>query len=109
MRHYQFHVFVCENRRDASDPRGCCEDKGSEAVREAFKDELKRQGLRGVSRANKAGCLDACELGPAVVIYPEGVWYTVRTPEEARRIVTEHLVGGRVVDDLLMDNRRKGG
>lgn len=109
MKQYQFHVFVCENRRDPSDPRGSCGAKGSEAIREAFKEELKKQGLRNVSRANKAGCLDTCELGPAVVIYPEGTWYTVRTPDEARRIVTEHLVGGRVVTELLMDTRRKPG
>jgi (2Fe-2S) ferredoxin len=109
MRHYQFHIFVCENRRPPGDARGCCAEKGAEAVREAFKDELKKQGLKAVSRANKAGCLDTCELGPAVVIYPEGTWYTVRTPDEARRIVTEHLKGGRIVTELLMDTRRNAG
>lgn len=107
MKNYQYHVFVCENERAADDPRGSCARKGSAAIRACFKHEIKARGLRGVARANKASCLDTCELGPSVVIYPEGVWYTIRDEDEARRVVDEHLEGGRVVTELLMDTRRK--
>lgn len=107
MKQYKYHVFVCENVRAPDDPRGSCGAKGSTAIRECFKKEIKARGLRGVARANKAGCLDTCELGPSVVVYPEGVWYTVRTEDEAKRIVTEHFEQGRVVAEYLMDKRRK--
>lgn len=97
---FRHHVFVCENRRDPSDPRGCCSARGGEAVREALKHELKRRGLKGAARANAAGCLDACEHGAVVVVYPEGVWYGGVTPEDVPEIVESHLVGGRPVERL---------
>jgi len=103
---FQYHIFICENRREPTDSRGCCAAKGSEALREAFKQEIKRLGLKGRVRANKAGCLDACALGPSVVIYPEGIWYRVRTPEEVREIMEHHVRDGKVVQHLLMPFQR---
>lgn len=98
------HVFVCENHRLPDDPRGSCGAKGSEAIRKAFKDELKRHGLKGTVRANAAGCLDACSDGPSIVVYPEGVWYGRVTPEDVPEIVESHLVNGKPVERLR--NRR---
>jgi (2Fe-2S) ferredoxin len=71
-------------------------------VRAAFKDELERQGLKGLARANAAGCLDACAHGPTVVVYPEGVWYGGVTPADVREIVERHLLGGERVERLLI-------
>ena len=102
----KYHLFICENLRDKPGKESCAE-KGACELRAAFKDELKKQGLAKVSRANRAGCLDACKYGPAVVLYPEGVWYTVPTPEDAREIVREHLARGNVVERLLMPGRRE--
>lgn len=99
---FRHHVFVCENRRDPSDPRGCCAARGSEAVREAFKAELARRGLKGLVRANAAGCLDACALGPTVVVYPDGVWYGGVRPEDVTEIVERHLIGGEPVERLRL-------
>lgn len=96
------HIFVCENLRDPSDPRGCCAAKGSKALREKFKEALKSGGLKGRVRANAAGCLDACELGPTVLVYPEQVWYGGVKPEDVEEIVREHIVGGRPVERLLI-------
>ena len=104
------HVFVCENRRPPDDPRGCCAGKGSEAIRQALKAELKRRGLKGTVRANAAGCLDACAHGPSLVVYPEGVWYGHVTVEDVPEIVERHLLGGQPVARLMVPelNAKKG-
>lgn len=94
------HVFLCENVRDAGHARGCCDPRGEGALRSAFKSELKKAGLALETRANKSGCLDQCEHGPVVVIYPQGVWYGRVTPADVPRIVRETIVDGRVLDDL---------
>ncbi len=104
---FEKHVFVCENRRPAGHPRGCCAEKGSEALREVFKEELKRRGLGGRMRANSAGCLDQCELGISCVVYPDGIWYSLKTADDVREIVEEHLVGGRPVVRLFMKLERR--
>ncbi len=102
MSRFERHVFVCENRRDPGNPKGDCASKGSEEVRGAFKKLMADAGLHGRMRCNSAGCLDACEYGPAVVVYPEAVWYTVPTVKDAEEIVNEHLLNGRVVERLRM-------
>jgi (2Fe-2S) ferredoxin len=96
------HIFICTNQRSADDPRGSCSTLGSEALHAHFKQEAKRLNLKGVVRANKAGCLDHCALGPSVVIYPEGVWYRVRTEADATEIMERHVMNGEVVTRLLM-------
>jgi (2Fe-2S) ferredoxin len=98
---YRRHVFVCENDRPPGDPRGCCLARGGAEVREALRRELKARDLSRVVRANKAGCLDACEHGVTVVVYPEGVWYGGVTPADVPEIVESHLVGGRPVERLV--------
>ena len=69
----------------------------------ALKDGAKAAGLKGKVRVNRAGCLDHCEHGPVVVVYPEAVWYHVPTAEDADEIVNSHLVGGKPVDRLKID------
>jgi (2Fe-2S) ferredoxin len=102
MPHLERHVFICTNRRDPENPKGCCAEKGAEAVREAFKRELHERGLKKSIRANAAGCLDQCARGVTVVVYPEQVWYGGVTVDDVREIVESHLVGGRPVERLLM-------
>jgi (2Fe-2S) ferredoxin len=99
------HVFICTNRRDPSNPKGSCAEKGSEAIRERFKKELFERGLKGKVRANAAGCLDQCEHGSSIVVYPEQVWYGKVTPEDVPEIIERHLVGGQVVERLLMPDQ----
>jgi (2Fe-2S) ferredoxin len=99
---FTHHVFVCENERPPDDPRGSCGCKGSKAIRQAFKEELKKRGLKGRVRANAAGCLDACPHGPSIVVYPEGVWYGGVRPEDVPEIVERHLIGGEPVARLLI-------
>jgi len=102
---FERHIFVCTNQRPSDDPRGCCGAKGSEALRLLFKEELKKAGLKGRVRANSAGCLDLCAMGPTVVVYPEGVWYFIDTPEDVKEIVRCHILKGEIVDRLRMPRR----
>lgn len=99
---FTHHIFVCCNRREPGHSRGCCDPDGSEQLREAFKKELKRRKLGALVRANKAGCLDQCEHGPAVVIYPQAIWYGGVRPEDVPRIVEETIVQGLILEDLLL-------
>lgn len=104
MPNFARHLFICTNRRDPDNPKGSCAHKGSEAICEAFKKELHARGLnlKGTMRANSSGCLDQCARGPAVVVYPEAVWYTVPSVADVKEIVEEHVVGGRPVERLRM-------
>jgi (2Fe-2S) ferredoxin len=95
------HLFVCCNQRD-SRSRKCCDPDGSEALRSRFKKEIKKRKLGPLVRANKAGCLDQCELGPTVVIYPQEIWYGGVKLEDVPRIIDETIIGGRVLPDLLI-------
>ena len=93
------HIFVCENSREGTHPRGCCKEKGGCEIRLLFKKEIQKQNLAGKVRANGAGCLDFCEQGPVVVIYPEGVWYRIENPEEdVKDIVQLHCKEGKIVE-----------
>lgn len=103
---YVRHIFICTNRRKEDDPKGSCAQKGSEEIRDLFKKELHVRGLKTKVRANKAGCLDVCEHGPNVVIYPEGVWYSRVTKDDVAEIIDNHVVGGKVVERLLINDPR---
>ena len=96
------HVFVCTNLRDEANPKGSCAAKGSEELTVLFKKALEAKGIKEKIRINKSGCLDACERGCSVVVYPEGVWYGGVKKEDVKQIVAEHLVGGKPVERLLM-------
>lgn len=99
---FTHHLFVCGNQRSPGNPRGCCDPGGTNALRDAFKAELKHRGLGALVRANQAGCLEQCELGPTVVIYPQGIWYGRVQLADVSRIVEETIIHGRVLHDLLI-------
>jgi (2Fe-2S) ferredoxin len=98
---YDSHVFVCTNQRPAGHPRGCCKDKGSEGLRDYMKARAKELGVKN-TRINSAGCLERCELGPSMVIYPEGVWYAPKTREDIDEILQTHMIEGRRVTRLML-------
>jgi len=100
---YQRHVFFCTNKREDGHPRGCCADKGSGALREYMKAKAKEMKLIRI-RINSSGCLDRCEKGPSVVIYPEGVWYTLNTEADVDEILETHVRNGVRVKRLMMDD-----
>jgi (2Fe-2S) ferredoxin len=100
MAQFTHHIFICTNRREPGHTRGCCNADGTEALKSAFKKEVERRGLKPLVRANAAGCLDQCELGPTVVIYPQAVWYGRVQLADVPRIVEETIINGRILDDL---------
>lgn len=100
------HIFICCNTRQPGHRRGCCNPDSSDALRNCFKAELKRRNLGALVRANVAGCLDQCELGPTVVIYPQQIWYGGVRCEDVPRIVEETIIGGRVIEDLRIPAER---
>jgi (2Fe-2S) ferredoxin len=99
------HIFVCGNIRDPGHKRGCCDPEGRQSLRDAFKKELSAAGLAQVVRANHAGCLDQCEHGPTVVIYPLGIWYGRVKIEDVPRIVAKTILGGEIINDLLIPHQ----
>lgn len=101
---YAAHIFVCTNRRQEGHPRGCCAASGSEKLRDFMKARAKELKVPAI-RVNSAGCLDRCEFGPAMVVYPEGVWYRPRTPEDVEEILQVHVIGGGRVPRLMLTER----
>lgn len=100
---FQKHVFVCANQRDAGHPRGCCDPNGEAVLQKVFKKKLAEHGIRGdVVRANKSGCLEQCEHGPTVVVYPDAVWYGGVREADVDEIVESHIIGGRPVERLVI-------
>ena len=99
---FERHVFVCINERAPGHPRGCCSAKESVSIREALKARCNLEGLGGRVRINKSGCLDQCEHGPTIVVYPEAIWYGFVKKEDIEEIVRTHLVGGVPVARLVL-------
>ncbi len=93
------HIFVCCKS-------GSCDKDGKEKLRSKFKKELKHRGLTPLVRANTSGCLDQCDLGPTVVIYPQAIWYGHVTEDDVSRIIEETIIGGRVLEDLLIPDEQ---
>jgi (2Fe-2S) ferredoxin len=103
MSHYKYHVFFCTNQREAGE--ACCNNHGAAEMRDYCKQRVKNLGgkIAGKVRINNAGCLDRCEQGPVIVVYPEAVWYTYVDREDIDEIIDSHLVGGKVVERLQID------
>jgi len=101
---FQRHVFVCTNERAADNPRGCCKAKNSEELLNALKSEARKAGMKNI-RIQKAGCLDICEAGAAMVVYPEGTWYGHVQVADAEEIVKSHLQEGKPVERLKLSSK----
>lgn len=99
---FDHHVFICTNERDESASRPSCLPQGSKKLKSAFKDAIKDAGLKHKVRANESGCLDQCEHGPVVVVYPDAVWYGNVHSGDVEEIVQQHLVKGRPVERLRL-------
>ena len=102
MSYFRHHVVFCCNQRANGD--NCCNDYQASELQSYAKARIGELGLKGKGnvRVNKAGCLDRCDEGPVIVVYPDNVWYTFVDHEDIDEIIDEHLVHGRVVDRLQL-------
>ncbi len=102
MPYYNYHVFMCVNQRDNG--RQCCANNGSVELYGYTKRRIKELGEsgRGKVRVNSSGCLDRCSKGSVIVVYPEGVWYSLKSKEDVEEVMQTHLTAGNVVTRLLL-------
>jgi len=97
---YKKHIFICTNQK-AEGKKCCGEERGIELVN-LFREKIKERGFDFPIRAQRAGCLDVCALGPSLVVYPDGVFYGNVTPADVDEIIESHLVGNKPVERLLL-------
>lgn len=102
MPRFEKHIFICGNQRPPGHPRGCCDPTAEARLQKLFKQKLAERGLKGRVRANQSGCLDQCEHGPNVVVYPDGVWYGRVTLDDVDEIIESHIVNGKPVERLML-------
>lgn len=95
------HVFVCTQSRPPGHPRGSCGQLGCTSVFQAFMQQFDQGQMYGEFALTAAGCLGACDAGPTVLVYPEGVMYAQVKPEDVPLIVEQHLKNGQPVEGLL--------
>jgi (2Fe-2S) ferredoxin len=101
MSYFNHHVFFCTNQREGGEP--CCNNFNAQKMRDYVKNKVKKLGLSTAEnriRINSAGCMDRCDEGPVLVVYPEAVWYTYVDEKDLDEIIEEHLQHGRVVERL---------
>jgi (2Fe-2S) ferredoxin len=100
--YYKYHVFFCINQR--TDGRPCCQDNRAAEMRDYMKKKIKKSGQsgKGQIRVNTAGCLDRCDLGPVIVIYPQDIWYTYLDEEDIDEIIESLSTDGRPIERLLL-------
>lgn len=101
MGYYDKHVFFCTNQR--ADGSACCNDHNAQQARDYVKNKVRELGISSEQnkiRINSAGCLDRCEAGPVIVVYPEGTWYTYVDNSDLDEIIERHLKNGHVVERL---------
>lgn len=101
MKIYDYHIFCCVNERPDSAIRECCKKKRAIELRNYMKKKVTSLKL-GKIRVNQSGCLDQCENGPVMVIYPQGVWYKYKNFEDVDEIINSHLIKGKIVSRLLL-------
>lgn len=99
--YYRAHVFCCIEERPENHPLGSCHRAGAMAGLEHLHSRVKELELEGV-RINNSGCLGRCDHGPAIVVYPEGIWYRCENSRDAERILQEHILGGKPVKSLML-------
>lgn len=101
--HFQHHVFFCLNQR--ANDQDCCIQRGAQDAFDYMKTKVKSLKLNGAGkvRINRAGCLDRCSVGPVMVVYPEAIWYTFENQADIDEIVESHLVNGKPVNRLMVD------
>lgn len=95
---YEHHIFICTNQKAPG--KACCGEQTGLALVDRFREVIREKGLVGKVRAQRSGCLDNCQNGPSVVIYPLGTYYAKVQLSDVNRIVEAHLIQGEVLKEL---------
>lgn len=103
---FDIHIFICTNQRSGNEKLSCGETHGLELITE-FKKQLKDLNINLKIRANKSGCLGICDLGPTIVIYPEGTYYVGVKKEDVKEIISSHIVNHIPLKRLLLKEWKK--
>jgi (2Fe-2S) ferredoxin len=102
---YKKHIFICGNQRpEGAAKPSCGEAHGADLISE-FKKQIKDAGLSVEIRTQKTGCMDLCEQGPALVVYPDGCFYGNVQLSDVTEIVQEHLLNDRIVQRLQITSK----
>ncbi|MHC2069930.1 (2Fe-2S) ferredoxin domain-containing protein [Bremerella sp. T1] len=105
MSKFTHHIFVCNKCKPPKHLRdGKSHDSGK--IRAALKKEIKRLGLKAQVRANDSGCLDQCDDGQVIVIYPQAIWYGGVTEADVERIIHETILEGKILEDLQIPSEK---
>lgn len=105
---YDPHIFICTEETACKAGAECCGKSGTAELLTYMKGATKQRGIKNI-RVNRSTCLQRCENGPVMVLYPEGIWYTFRTKEDIDEIIDTHLVKGGRVERLMVDAPRVRG
>jgi len=98
---FRCHLFWCGHERENPE-HASCGKRGSWEIGQKLKQAMRDRGLRNEVAITKSGCLGQCGSGPAMLVYPEGVWYSVPTLEDAMEILDKHLANGEIVERLVI-------
>lgn len=102
MPYYQKHIFLCNNVKEGE--RKCCSQGCSNDMRLYLKNKLKVLGMLGEGkvRVSASGCMGRCKVGPAMVIYPQGLWYTYHSEQDIDEILKKSILQDSLVERLLI-------
>ena len=98
---FEKHIFICTNERDENSLRKRCGSCGGPDLRKDLVRLINDSGLKGKVRANKSGCLDVCEEGPAMVIYPNGFWYLNVKKKDIKTIFKKSIINNKPVSEEI--------
>ena len=104
---YDKHIFICTNQRAPEAPRKSCGEANGMQIVDAFKKKLKELNLPIKVRAQKSGCLDICDFGQTIVVYPEGIFYVGVELSDVDEIINEHIINNKPVERLRLENVRQ--
>lgn len=99
------HIFICTNQRAEGAPRRSCGEQHGMTIVDEFRRILKEKKLPQLIRTQKSGCLDICDFGQTVAVYPEGVFYVNVQIDDVKEIIEEHIENNRPVERLRFRRR----
>jgi (2Fe-2S) ferredoxin/SAM-dependent methyltransferase len=105
MRPFRYHVLACNQQKADNVP--CCAAAGANIVLNALREQITKLGLADEILISTTGCLGACEHGPVMIVYPDGVWYGALKPADAAEIAASHLRDGKPVERLMLSDEAR--